>query len=139
MNVYQDRTEEIKKELAELHQLKVKAKEHKRNLSKMKAGRYSVGNEYEIQDRLEAYFISNQIPYKREVKIIYGRIDFMTESHLYEVKKLWNKSDLFNAIGQLTYYNRCHNDKFILSLCSEHFTPDQLDLLKTLNIEAEVI
>ena len=123
----------------ELQQLRAKAKEHRHNLNKMNAGRYSEGNEYEIQARLENYFISNQIPYKREVKIKYGRIDFVTESHLYEVKKLWNKADIFNAIGQLTYYNRCHNDKYISSLCSEQFTPNQLDLLKTLNIEAKVI
>lgn len=134
-----DRTQEIKQELSELNQLKAKAKEHRHNLSKINAGRYSVGNEYEIQERLENYFISNKIPYAREVNVKRGRIDFIADGRIFEVKKLWNKQDLFNAIGQLTYYNRCYDDKYILVVCSEHFTPNQKEILKTLNIEARTI
>lgn len=135
MNVIKDRAQEIKQELAELKLLQAKAKEHKHNLSKMGASRYSFGNEYEIQERLEKHFISNKIPYQKEVCIENGRMDFIAGERIYEVKKLWNSQDLFNAIGQLTYYNKCHDDKYIPVVCSESFTSKQKKILKRLNIE----
>jgi hypothetical protein len=135
MKLMNDKTAEIQRELAELKLLQDKAKEHKHNLSKMGASRYSSGNEYEIQERLEKYFISNKIPYQKEVYIENGRMDFIDGERIYEVKKLWNNQDLFNAIGQLTYYNKCHDDKYIPVVCSESFTSKQKKILKRLNIE----
>ena len=135
----QDRTEEIRMELVELKELKAQVRQQKRNFRKNFGMRPPLNNEYAIQDHLEAYLKLHDIPYKREVHIKNGRIDFMTDKELIEVKKLWQHQHLYQAIGQLHYYNKSTGEKYRLVVCSEQFTPVQEEILMSLNIEARVI
>lgn len=81
------------------------AAKHRKILNKLKAAHKY--DEYGLQQTLANYFEENNLQYLREVTLsLGGRVDFITQKSIIELKHRCNRGDIFQAIGQLLFYTQ---------------------------------
>ena len=104
-----------------------------------------VTKEYKIKDKeqLIEYLYCNSLKekgvcFQNQVIVENGRIDVLTDDFIIEIKYGGNRSKVFEAIGQLYYYNIFYPGRDLKIVLSEKPCVQTARVLKKLNIQLEV-